>query len=152
VRISAEQADKLKQVCGQRGELPEVWGVQRGERPSLDADLFCDQLVRSVIEAFDKTICALTADIRRLHPGDSPLIEAWREGNASGMQARAVMPDDQRAELERHQSEQQQAELAYEHSTLTRLALYAGLSGWGLLSRLVARRTEGALSSTAPPT
>jgi hypothetical protein len=143
VRISPEQAEKIKQVCGQRQESPEAWGIHDGQRSSLDADIFCDRFVRTVIEAFDETLRALTSDIRRLHPGDSPLIEAWRENNASVEMARAAMSADQRAELERDEAAQQRGQLQEECATLHQLVLYAGLADWQLLSQLIARRTEG---------
>jgi len=113
------------------------------------ADVFCDKLVRTTIEAFHETAAAFERDVR--HPGDSPLVQAWREGNERAEEARARMPADERAELERREADQQSADIRYERDVLQHLALYGGLADWQLLDQMIAAHTqaEGSSARTA---
>jgi len=147
VRLSDNQAGKLKQLYGQRGETAEEWGMHNGSFASVDADVFCDKLVRTTIEAFHETAAALERDVRQLHPGDSTLIRAWREGIERAEEARARMPADERAEPERHEADQQSVDIRYERDVLQHLALYGGLADWQLLDQMIAAHTQAAGSS-----
>jgi len=151
VRLSDDQAEKLKQLYGQRGETAEEWGMHKGSFASVDADVFCDKLVRTTIEAFHETAAALECDVRRPCPGDSSLIRAWRKGIERAEEARARMPANERAELERREADQQSADIRYERDVLQHLALYGGLADWQLLDQMIAAHTqaEGSSARTA---
>lgn len=136
VRLSDDQAEKLKQLYGQRRETPEEWGMHNGSFASADADVFCDKLVRTTIEAFHETAVALERDLRRLHPGDSPLVRAWWEVNERAERERARMPADERAASERREAGQQSAQIRYERDVLRHLTLYGELADWQLLDQL----------------
>lgn len=148
IRLGDAQAEKLKQVCGQRRDAPEDWGVRGGDYSLVDADTFTDKLVRTTIEVFHETATALERDFRRLHPGDPPFIKAWREGQERVEQARAKMPKEERAELERREREHWQHEAEAEREVLRHLSLYGGLADWALLDELVATRTALADGAT----
>lgn len=141
VQLDEAQAKKLKQVCGQRRDAPEEWGVRNAGFSLVNAETFMDKLVRTAIEVFHETAAALERDFRRLHPGDSPLIRALRESNERAERVRASMPKGERAELERREREQQQGEAQAEREVLQHLALYGGFADWELLGQLIAART-----------
>ena len=141
LRVSDGQAEKLKQAYGQRRESPDDWGIHPDEPFLLDIDVFVDKLTRAVIEAFDETVTALTADLRRRHPGPSPLVEAWQEGQARLAEFRARMPAGEREAIEGRETEQRYAELEDLRRTLRDTTLHAGLADWPLLERLAAART-----------
>jgi hypothetical protein len=140
VRLNDDQATKLHAVYGQRHESPEEWGVHSGSFVSLDVDVFCEKLVRTVIEAFTETVAAFERDVRKLQPGDSPMTKAWREGVEQANAARAQWPKAERAELERREAEQWAAHGNYERDVLRQVALYGGLADWPLLENLVKQR------------
>lgn len=140
LRISDAQAEKLKQAYGQRHERPDVWGVHSDESSLLDIDVFIDKLTRAVIEAFDETVTGLTADLRRRHPGLSPLTQAWQEGQDRLADIRARMPAEEREAIERREAELRDVELEDLRRTLREITLYAGLADWPLLERLTAAR------------
>jgi len=146
VSISPAQAAKLKQLYRERREPAEAWGFRDGPWPSLDPDVFSDQLLRAVVEAFDETARALVADLRRLHPEDSRLTASWKVKNERFVKARAAMPADERAKLEGREAEERRIELDYERKTLGQLALHGGFRDWDLLSRLMESRTQQAAS------
>jgi hypothetical protein len=140
IRLGDSQAAKLKQVCGQRRDAPEDWGVCDGDFSLVDAETFTDKLVRTTIEVFYETATALERDFRRLNPGEPPLIKAWREGQERVKQVRAKMPDEERTELERREKEHWQHEAEAEREVLRHFSLYGGLADWTLLEELVAAR------------
>ena len=140
LRISGSQTEKLRQAYGQRRERAAVWGIHPDEPSLLDIDIFADKFTQAVIEAFDETVIALTADLRRRHPGPSPLMQAWQEGQDRLAEIRARMPAEQRDAIHRREGAQEDAERGYSRRTLRAITLYAGLADWRLLELLTAAR------------
>ena len=108
--------------------------------PSLTADVFCDKLMRTTVEAFHETATALERDLRRLRCGDSPLIAAWREGLSRAEDARARMSPKDRIALERIEAAAADGANRYERRVMEHVTLYGGLADWPLLRQLLDER------------
>ena len=144
LRISEAQASKLKQRYGQRHETAEAWGARPNDASIVEVEVFADKLIRTVIEAFDEIATGLTADLRRAHPGQSRLIQAWQEGQERLADVRSRLPAEEREEIEQREAEQEEAQLEYQRKMLRDMALYGGLADWPLLEHLTAVRTSAA--------